>query len=39
MGSEGSTGAKLDLEKTGVRAKTPEVLTSSELVGSDEEGS
>ena len=39
MGSKGSTGAELELEKTGVRVKTPEVLTSSKPAGSEEEGS
>ena len=38
MGSEGSTGAELDSEKTGVREKTPEVPTSLKPVGSEEEG-
>ena len=39
MGSEGSTRAELDSGKTGVREKTPEVSTSSEPAGLDEEGS
>ena len=38
MGLEGSTKAELDLEKTRVREKTPEVPTSSEPTGSEEEG-
>ena len=38
MGSEGSTGAKLDSEKTGVREKTPEVSASSKPTGLEEEG-
>ena len=39
MGSEGSTGAELDSGRIGVRETTHKVLTSSELTGSDEEGS
>ena len=39
MGSEGSTRAELDLEKTGVREKTAEVPTSLEPAGSEEKGS
>ena len=38
MGPEGSTGAELDAERTGVGAKTPEVPTSSKPTGSEEEG-
>ena len=38
MGSEGSTRAELDIEKTRVREKTPEVLTSSKPAGSKEKG-
>ena len=38
MGSEGSTGAELDSGKTGVREKTPKVLTSLKPAGSKEEG-
>ena len=36
MGSEGSTGVELDLEKSGV---DPEVPTTVKPVGSEEEGS
>ena len=39
MGSEGSTEAELDSERTGVREKTPEVPTSSKPIGLEEEGS
>ena len=38
MGSEGSTGVELNLERTGVREKTPEVPASSKPAGSDEDG-
>ena len=38
MGSEGSTRVELDSERTWVREKTPEILTSLEPVGSSEEG-
>ena len=37
MESEGSIRAKLDSGKTGVREKTPEILTSSKPAGSKEE--
>ena len=39
MGSKGSTEAELDSERIGVRAKTPEVPTSSKPTGSEEEES
>ena len=39
MGLEGSTRAELDSKRTGVREKTPEVLTSSKPTGSEEEAS
>ena len=39
MGSKGSTRVELDSKKTGVRAKTAEVPTSSKPAGSEEEGS
>ena len=38
MGSKGFIGAELNLKKTGVREKTPEVPTSLKLAGSEEEG-
>ena len=38
MGSEESTGAELNSEKTGVREKTPKVPTSLKSAGSEEEG-
>ena len=38
MGSEGSTRAELDSEKTRVREKTPKVQASLKPAGSKEEG-
>ena len=39
MGLEGPTTVELDLERTRVREKTPEVPTSLTPIGSKEEGS